>query len=81
MKKEKFELAWDIWETFEAIKSELSRENIFKPLEGRIRELIEEPYEITFVDWGSVYVAKSEWKQKENDRGIYALCIEKWNRN
>jgi len=81
-KRLRFEIAWDIWENFNAIKQEISLGNIFKPLKDRIIELINDsPYEITKFDWGSIYVAKPEWKEKEDDRGIYALCIEKWDRN
>ncbi len=79
-KKEKFEIAWDIWETFKDIRKDISKELIFKSLNRKIEELIEEPYRITHIDWGSIYVAKPEWKQTEEDRGIYALCVEKWDR-
>ena len=80
-KKEKFEIAWDVRENFDEIKSELSINNVFKPLANRIREnILEEPFIVTQLNWCSLYVAKPDWKQNENDRGIYAICVEKWNK-
>ena len=80
-RKEKFEIAWDVWENFDSIRSGQSKTKVFEPLANRIeKDLLEEPFKITHFDWGSVYVAKPEWRQDENDRGIYAICVEKWNR-
>lgn len=77
-KREKFELSWDFWKNFEEIKREVSQENILEPLKKMIENLIKDgPYRITYIDWTNIYFAKPEWKQKEDDRGIYALCIEK----
>lgn len=81
IKKERFEIAWDIWENFKEIRKGLSRDLIFKALKRRVEEFIEEPYTVTNMDWGSIYVAKPEWKQTDNDRGIYAICVEKWDRD
>ncbi|WP_032496246.1 hypothetical protein [Hydrogenivirga sp. 128-5-R1-1] len=80
-KKEKFEIAWDVRESFDSIRSGQSKTKVFEPLASRIeKDLLEEPFKITYLDWGSVYVAKREWRQDEKDRGIYAICVEKWNR-
>ena len=79
---EKFEIAWDVWENFDSMRREQSKTEVFEPLASRIeKELLDEPFKITYLDWGSVYAAKREWKQDEKDRGIYAICVEKWNRS
>ena len=55
-------------------------------MEEKIKGLIDDgPYKITSVNWtsvnwGNIYVAKPEWKEKEDYKGIYTLCIEKWDR-
>jgi hypothetical protein len=77
--KIKWEIAWDIKTHFDELKVEISLERIFKPLAEKIKNLIEEPYRITQLYWGAVYVAKPSWKENDKDRGIIALCVEKWN--
>lgn len=80
-KKQKFEIAWDIRENFDEIKKEIAINNVFKPLEKKIKEnILEKPFIITRLDWNGIYVAKPNWKQHENDRGIYAICVEKWDK-
>jgi len=79
MKREKLEIAWDIWENFGRIKEEKAMDVLKEVYEG-INKIIFEPYIVTLWDGQSIYVAKSEWKENAEDRGIYSISIEvrKW---
>jgi len=76
-RKERFEIAWDIWENFDSIRIEKQREIFLKLQKVLLEELQSTPYEITSIDWGAIYIAKKEWKETLPDRGIYSLAIEK----
>ena len=79
-RKLRFEIAWDIWENFQSILHEKSFE-VFKSLKEKVEEIISPPYIVTYIDFGSLYVAKEFWKENEKDRGIYSIGIEKWDRD
>ena len=80
--EEKFELDWDIWENFEEIKKDRAKKHVFEPLANKIKnELLKDPFQITMIDWGSIYIAKPKWQEGNKDRGIYALCVEKLDRS
>jgi len=81
--KDNFEIAWDIWENFEKNqKSLLSK--LFGDLESKIKkELLtdDDRFIVSHRDWGSLYISRPEWIEKKGDRGIYAIAVEKWDRD
>ncbi|WP_457627034.1 hypothetical protein [Persephonella sp.] len=83
--KDNFEIAWDVAENFEEIKKDLLSK-LFKDLKQKIEKdlpMKEKGFIISKSDWGSLYISKEEWieKGKKEDRGIYAVAIEKRNKN
>ena len=81
--KENFEIAWDVWENFEEIKRDLLSKFI-RELKDKVEKELsikEHGFIVTCFDWGSLYVSKPEWLQKNGDRGIYSIAVEKWNRD
>jgi len=96
--RQNFEIAWDIRENFDKIKVYLQAK-LFKDLKDKVEKelsLKEHGFIISYFDWGSIYITKPEWREKDKNynigtqisekefraiRGIYAITVEKWDRN
>ncbi|RTZ59554.1 MAG: hypothetical protein DSZ31_03730 [Gammaproteobacteria bacterium] len=77
IRRERFEIAWDIKENFDKIKAKLSLEKVIKPLKEKFEQYLN-TYTVSRFDYGSIYITKPHWKESKNDRGIVAIAIERW---
>ncbi len=80
IRKERFEIAWDIKENFDKIKAKFSLERVIKPLKEKLEQYLD-TYTVSRFDYGSIYIIKPHWKESKNDRGIVAIAIERWFRD
>ncbi len=81
--KENFEIAWDVWENFPKIKSDLLSKFI-RELKDKVEKELsikEHGFIVSYFDSRSLYISKPEWREKNGDRGIYAIAVEKWDRD
>ncbi len=81
-RKERFQIAWDIHAYFDEIRKEITLNKVFRPLKKKIENenILPPSFEISYFDFGSIYITKSEWKEHQKDRGIISIAIERWFR-
>lgn len=77
VKKERFEIAWDIWENFGEILKKLAYKKFINPLIERLKPILGN-FIVTQVYDSAIYIAKPHWKISEKDRGIIAIAMERW---
>jgi len=83
--KENFEIAWDIWENFQKIKGNLLLkffEGLKDKFEG-LKDKVEKELpikELVFKLKPGLYISKRDWQENPQDRGIYAIAVERWEK-
>jgi len=81
--KQNFEIVWDIRENFESIKQYL-KFRFFKDLKEKAEKELsikEHGFIISKLESSELYITKPEWRENNNDIGIYAICVQKWDKD
>jgi len=78
IRKERFEIAWDIKEHFSKVLEKLSYEKFINPLIEKLKPILGD-FIITQIYSSAIYIAKPHWKASANDRGIVSIAMERWN--
>jgi len=77
--KENFEIAWDICENFQKIKEKLLLRFFQDLKEDKVeKELPIKEHGLVFKLKPGLYISKRDWQENPQDRGIYAISVEKW---
>jgi len=79
-RKRRFEIAWDIRHYFGKILEEFALEKVLLPLKEKLEKEGSLPpsFEVSYFDFGSIYITKPSWKEKPEDRGIISIALERW---
>jgi len=80
IRRERFEIAWDIKENFDKVLEKLAYKNFINPLIEKLKPILGD-FIITQTYSSAIYIAKPHWKQNIKDRGIIAIGLERWNNN
>jgi len=76
IRKERFEIAWDIKEYFDKVLEELAYRKFINPLIERLKPILGD-FIITKIYSSAIYIAKPHWKISANDRGIVSIVMER----
>ncbi len=78
IRRERFEIAWDIKENFDKVLKKLAYENFITPLIEKLKPVLGD-FTITQTYSSAIYIAKPHWKTSANDRVIVSIAMERWN--